>query len=98
MTVGHRVTLHGCTVKDRCLIGIGAVVLDGAVVGRGRHGRRPARWCRPAWSVPPGTLVLGSPARVKRDLTDEEIAHFRKSAAELRRVRGAVPEGGAAGR
>lgn len=79
VTVGHRVTLHGCTVKDRCLIGIGAVVMDGAVVGPdamvGAGSLVP-----PGMVVPPGTLALGSPARVKRELTPEEIAFFRKSA------------------
>jgi carbonic anhydrase/acetyltransferase-like protein (isoleucine patch superfamily) len=80
VTVGHRVVLHGCTVKDRCLVGIGAVVLDGAVVGPdamiGAGALVP-----PGMVVPPGKLVLGSPAKVKRDLTPEEIAFFRHSAA-----------------
>ncbi len=79
VTLGHRVTLHGCTVKDRCLIGIGAVVLDGAVVGEdsmvGAGSLVP-----PGMVVPPGTLALGSPARVKRELTPDEIAHLRRSA------------------
>jgi carbonic anhydrase/acetyltransferase-like protein (isoleucine patch superfamily) len=80
VTVGHRVVLHGCTVKDRCLVGIGAIVLDGAVlepesmVGAGAL-------VPPGMVVPSGKLVLGSPARVKRDLTAEEIAFFRSSAA-----------------
>ena len=79
VTLGHRVTLHGCTVKDRCLIGIGALVMDGAVVGEdsmvGAGSLVP-----PGMVVPPGTLALGSPARVKRELTGEEIEFFRKSA------------------
>jgi carbonic anhydrase/acetyltransferase-like protein (isoleucine patch superfamily) len=79
VTVGHRVVLHGCTVKDRCLIGIGAVVLDGAVVGEesivGAGALVP-----PGLVVPPRTLVLGAPARVKRPLTPEEIAFFLVSA------------------
>jgi len=80
VTVGHRVTLHGCTVKDRCLIGIGAVVLDGAVVGEeamvGAGALVP-----PGMVVPPRTLALGSPAKVRRDLTADEVAFFRNSAA-----------------
>jgi len=80
VTLGHRVTLHGCTVKDRCLIGIGAVVLDGAVVGEdsmvGAGSLVP-----PGMVVPPGMLALGSPAKVRRELTREEIASFRRSAA-----------------
>jgi gamma-carbonic anhydrase len=80
VTVGHRVVLHGCTVKDRCLIGIGAIVLDGAVVGEeamvGAGALVP-----PGMVVPPRTLVLGAPARVKRPLTPEELAFFTVSSA-----------------
>ena len=79
VTVGHRVVLHGCTVKDRCLIGIGAIVMDGAVVGPDAMVGAGAL-VPPGMVVPPGTLVVGSPARVKRELTPEEVAYFRKSA------------------
>jgi carbonic anhydrase/acetyltransferase-like protein (isoleucine patch superfamily) len=80
VTVGHRVTLHGCTVKDRCLVGIGAVVMDGAVIGPDAMVGAGAL-VPPGMVVPPGTLALGSPARVTRELTSEEIAFFRASAA-----------------
>jgi gamma-carbonic anhydrase len=80
VTVGHRAVLHGCTVRDRCLVGIGAIVLDGAVIGPdamiGAGALVP-----PGMVVPPGKLVLGAPARVKRDLTPEEMAYLRSSAA-----------------
>jgi carbonic anhydrase/acetyltransferase-like protein (isoleucine patch superfamily) len=80
VTLGHRVTLHGCTVKDRCLVGIGSVIMDGAVVGEdamvGAGSLVP-----PGMVVPPGMLAIGSPAKVKRLLTPEEVAYFRKSAA-----------------
>ncbi len=80
VTVGHRAVLHGCTIQDRCLVGIGAIVLDGAVVGPdamiGAGALVP-----PGMVVPPGTLVLGAPARVKRPLTAEELAHLKASAA-----------------
>jgi len=79
VTVGHRAVLHGCTVHDRCLIGIGAVVLDGAVVGPDAMVGAGAL-VPPGMVVPPGTLVLGSPAKVKRALTPEELAFFRSSA------------------
>jgi gamma-carbonic anhydrase len=79
VTVGHRVTLHGCTIKDRCLVGIGAIVMDGAVVGEdamvGAGSLVP-----PRMAVPPRTLVLGAPARVKRELRPDEIAYFLESA------------------
>jgi carbonic anhydrase/acetyltransferase-like protein (isoleucine patch superfamily) len=80
VTLGHRVTLHGCTIKDRCLIGIGAVVMDGAVVGEDAMVGAGAL-VPPNMIVPPGTLALGSPAKVKRDLSADEIAYFRTSAA-----------------
>jgi len=80
VTVGHRVVLHGCTVKDRCLIGIGSVVMDGAVVGPdsvvGAGSLVP-----PGMVVPPGTLVMGSPARVKRELRPDEVEALGRSAA-----------------
>jgi carbonic anhydrase/acetyltransferase-like protein (isoleucine patch superfamily) len=79
VTVGHRVVLHGCTIKDRCLVGIGAVVMDGAIVGPeavvGAGALVP-----PGMVVPPRTLVMGSPAKVKRDLTVEELEALRRSA------------------
>jgi carbonic anhydrase/acetyltransferase-like protein (isoleucine patch superfamily) len=79
VTVGHRVTLHGCTVKDRCLIGMGATLLDGAVVGEesmiGAGALVPE-----GMVVPPRTLALGVPAKIKRGLTDEELAFFLRSA------------------
>jgi carbonic anhydrase/acetyltransferase-like protein (isoleucine patch superfamily) len=80
VTLGHRVVVHGCTVRDRSLIGIGAVVLDGAVVGPDAMVGAGAL-VPPGMIVPPGTLALGSPARVKRDLTAEEIASLADSAA-----------------
>jgi carbonic anhydrase/acetyltransferase-like protein (isoleucine patch superfamily) len=80
VTLGHRATLHGCTVKDRCLVGIGATVMDGAVVGEEAM-VAAGSLVPPGMVVPPGMLALGSPAKVKRQLTREEIEYFRKSAA-----------------
>ncbi len=80
VTVGHKAVLHGCTIEDRCLIGIGAVVLDGARVGPDAMVGAGAL-VTPGTVVPPGTLVLGAPARVRRALTDEEKAGLRESAA-----------------
>jgi carbonic anhydrase/acetyltransferase-like protein (isoleucine patch superfamily) len=80
VTVGHRAVLHGCTIRDRCLVGIGAIVLDGAVVGPDAMVGAGAL-VPPGMVVPPGSLVLGAPAKVKRELTPEEIAFLRTSAA-----------------
>jgi len=79
VTVGHRAVLHGCTVHDRCLVGIGAIVLDGAVVGPDAMVGAGAL-VPPGMVVPPGKLVLGGPAKVKRDLSPEELAFLRTSA------------------
>ena len=79
VTVGHRVVLHGCTVKDRCLVGIGAIVMDGAEIGPDAMVGAGAL-VPPGMVVPPGTLVVGAPAKVKRELSPDEVAYFRKSA------------------
>ncbi len=79
VTIAHGVILHGCTVKDRVLIGMGAIVLDGAVLNEecivGAGAVVP-----PEMIVPRRTLVVGIPARVKRELTPEEVAHLKESA------------------
>ena len=95
VTVGHRAVLHGCTVHDRCLIGIGAIVLDGAVVGPDAMVGAGAL-VPPGMVVPPGKLVLGAPARVKRDLTPEELASLRSSAARYAGYAAVYRRGGTA--
>ena len=70
VTVGHSVTLHACTVEDACLIGMGAVVLDGAVVGHGSIVGAHALVTKGA-IIPPHSLVLGSPAKVVKQLPAE---------------------------
>lgn len=79
VTVGHRAVLHGCQIGAGALIGIGAIVLDGAVIGAGAQVAAGAL-VSPRTEVPPGTLVMGVPARVKRDLTEEEVADLRRQA------------------
>jgi gamma-carbonic anhydrase len=77
VTLGHRVTLHGCRVETGCLIGIGAIVLDGARIGRNSL-VGAGSLVTPGTQIPPRSLVLGSPARVRRELADEEIADLEK--------------------
>lgn len=79
VTVGHRAMLHGCTVDDYALIGIGAIVLNGAEVGA-ESLIGAGSLVTPGTKIPPGVLALGSPCRVKRPLTDAEKAHLRESA------------------
>lgn len=79
VTVGHSVTLHGCTLEDLCLIGMGAVVLDGALVKRNSMVAAGAV-VKPGFIVPGGKLVAGVPAKIVRDLTTEELNEFEVSA------------------
>jgi carbonic anhydrase/acetyltransferase-like protein (isoleucine patch superfamily) len=72
ITVGHRVTLHGCYVESGCLIGIGAILLDGVRVGKNSL-VAAGSLLTPGTVIPTRSLVMGSPAKVKRELTDEEI-------------------------
>lgn len=78
ITVGHRVTLHGCHVERGCLIGIGAILMDGVRVGHNSL-VGAGSLLTPGTQIPPRSLVLGSPARVKRELTDDELAYLDKS-------------------
>ena len=78
ITVGHRVTLHGCHVESRCLIGIGAIVMDGVRVGNNSL-VGAGSLLTPGTQIPPRSLVLGSPAKVKRELTDDELAYLDRS-------------------
>lgn len=80
VTIGHRAILHGCTVENLCLIGMGAIVMDRAVIGAGSMVAAGALVTE-GTIVPPGSLVIGAPARVKRPLTDEERNHLAYSAA-----------------
>ncbi|MDH3975877.1 MAG: gamma carbonic anhydrase family protein [Deltaproteobacteria bacterium] len=79
VTIGHNVTLHGCTIKDRCLLGMGSIVLDGARVGEDSIVGAGALVTE-GMNVEPGTLVVGVPARPARELTDEEVKRIKKSA------------------
>ncbi len=80
VTIGHRCVLHGATVGDRSLIGMGAILLSGssvgaeAIVGAGAV-------VREGFEVPPRTLALGIPAKVVRDLRDDEVRSILESAA-----------------
>ena len=68
VTIGHRVTLHGCTVESRCLIGMGAILLNGVQVGAGSI-VAAGTLLTERTVIPPGSLVVGAPGKVKRPLT-----------------------------
>lgn len=76
VTIGHSVTLHGCTIKDRCLVGIGAIVLDNAKVNSSSLVAAGAL-VREGFEVPEGTLVAGVPAKIIRDLNEDELNWVR---------------------
>ncbi len=76
VTVGHSVTLHGCVIEDECLIGIGAVVLNGARIGRGSVIAAGALVPERA-IVAPGSLMMGVPAKLRRPVSAEEQERFR---------------------
>ncbi len=80
VSVGHGAILHGCTVEDDSLIGMGSTVLNGAVIGAGSLVAAGAVVLE-GTVVPPGSLVAGVPAKVRRELTDEERAGIRDNAA-----------------
>lgn len=79
VTVGHSVTLHGCTIKNFVLIGMRAVVMDHAEIGEESIVGAGALVTE-GTKIPPRSLVVGSPAKVVRPLKDEEIAFLHKSA------------------
>ena len=79
VTVGHAVKLHGCTIKDNCLIGIGAIILDGAVINENSI-VAAGTLVPPGKEFPPNSLIMGFPAKVKRELSLEEIEHLKEHA------------------
>jgi gamma-carbonic anhydrase len=80
VTVGHRVVLHGCIIEDGALIGIGAIVLNGARIGKGSVVAAGAL-VPEGMNVPPGSVVMGVPGKVRREVSPEERERFRINAA-----------------
>ncbi|KQR92996.1 MAG: gamma carbonic anhydrase family protein [Microbacterium ginsengisoli] len=80
VSVGHNAVVHGCTIENGSLIGMGAVVLSGAVIGAGSLVAGGALVLG-GTIVPPGSLVAGVPAKVRRELSDEEKAGLLRNAA-----------------
>lgn len=96
VTVGHKAILHGCRVGNRCLIGMGAIVLDGAVIEENCL-IAAGSLIPPGMHVPAGSLVMGSPGKVRRALSDQDLQKIRISAAhyvDLARRHQAGAQGG----
>lgn len=84
VTIGHSVTLHGCTLKENCFIGMGATILDGAVVETNSMVAAGAL-VRQNFVVPTGKLVAGVPAKIIRDLSKKEIDNIKASAERYKK-------------
>ncbi len=79
VTIGHAAVIHGCTIEDFCLIGMGAILLDNCLIGD--HSIVAAgALVREGFHVPPGSLVAGVPARIVKQLNDDEMTRMRDSA------------------
>jgi len=91
VTVGHSAIIHGCTIEDNVLIGMGATVMDHAVIGTNSIVGAGAL-VTGGTEVPPRSMVLGSPGKVVRELTDEEVASIGQYAANY--VRYSAAHGG----
>src|SRR5690606_14792807 len=79
VSVGHGAVVHGCTIEDDCLIGMNATVLNSAVIGRESLVAAGALVLE-GTVIPPRSLVAGVPAKVRRELSDEEVAGIRRNA------------------
>lgn len=73
VTIGHSVTLHGCTIKDRVMIGMASTILNDSVISENSI-VAAGSLVTERKQFPPGVMIMGSPARVVRELTEEEIA------------------------
>ena len=87
VTVGHNAVIHGSTVGDNSLVGMGAVILDGCKIGKNSIVAANSL-LRGGTEVPDGVLFAGNPAKLKRELTEEEIAGLKKSADNYVRYAG----------
>lgn len=85
VSVGHGAIVHGCTIEDDCLIGMNATVLNRAVVGRESLVAAGALVLEDS-VIPPRSLVAGVPAKVRRELTDDEVAKIRRNAQSYREL------------
>jgi carbonic anhydrase/acetyltransferase-like protein (isoleucine patch superfamily) len=75
--IGHSVVLHGCTIEDECFIGIGSIILDGCKVGKGSV-VAAGSVLPPGFEVPPESVVMGSPARIKKKTGNNELAMIER--------------------
>jgi carbonic anhydrase/acetyltransferase-like protein (isoleucine patch superfamily) len=92
VSIGHNAVVHGCAVEDDVLVGMGAVVMNGARVGRGSLVAAGAVVLE-GTDIPPGSLVAGVPGKVRRELSDDEVQGLQGNAERYRRRRREYAEG-----
>ncbi len=80
VTIGHNATIHGCSIGDNCLIGMGAIIMNHAVIGKNCIVAAGALVIQNT-IVPDNSLIMGNPAKIKRMVTAEEISHNQQNAA-----------------
>ena len=86
VTIGHGAIVHGCTIKDRVLVGMGAIILNGATIGEDCIVAAGTLITEGA-TIPPRSLVMGSPGKVRRPLTDADVAMIQEFADNYVRYR-----------
>lgn len=91
VTVGHAAVVHGCTVEDDCLIGIGSIVLNGAHIGRGSV-VAAGTLVSERMEVPPGSVIMGVPGKVKRLATPADAERIRHAASHYVELAAAYKE------
>jgi len=79
VVIGHSCTIHGCTIGDDCLIGMGSTILNGAKVGAGSIVAAGSLVLE-RQEIPPRSMVMGSPAKIRRQTSDEELERVRRNA------------------
>jgi len=85
VTIGHAAIIHACRIEDECLIGMGSTIMDGAVIGKNSI-IGAGSLVTASTEVPPGSLVIGSPAQIARTLSDEEQAKLKYWAGKYVKV------------
>ncbi len=81
VTIGHKAMLHGCTIGDGCLIGMGSIILDGAEIGAGSI-VAAGSVVTPGKKFPAGSMLMGTPAKIVKQLSKQEQDHFLEHAAK----------------
>ena len=81
VTIGHNAVIHACTIEDLCLIGMGSTILDGAVIGK-QSFVAAGSVVTPGKKMPSGMMIMGSPAKAVRPLTEQELAFLESSARD----------------